>query len=65
MNFLNPQRAQDILGRAGYLPNDTLNDMIKEKYGITTEAEYRRFLQKNPEIFNQMFKVKDLYKNNE
>ena len=56
MNFLNPQRAQDILGRAGYLPNDTLNDMIKEKYGIKNEAEYRRFLQKNPEIFNQMFK---------
>jgi len=64
MNFLNPQRSQDILGRAGYLPNDTLNDMIKEKYGIKTEAEYRRFLQKNPEIFNQMFKVKDLYNNN-
>lgn len=50
MNYLSHKDVRDINGYFPFMSNCSMNNLIKKKYNIKSEAEYKKFLQKNPNI---------------
>ena len=61
MNYLSHKDPRDINGNFPYISNCTMNNLIKKKYNIKSEAEFKRFLQNNPTAVQDM--IEDLKDN--